>query len=264
MLALKIYAAYFAQFLKARLEYKFSFIAALITSAVSAVMGLLFIVLLLDGDSITHLGDWSRDQILLIYGYSLISVALFSCVAINLYGFGDRYIIQGQFDRILLRPLNSICQVIFESFNLDSLGTAAVGLFVFFRSANRLGIALTLIDYAWLLVSSICGATILLAVFVAVASVSFHFEDRFGIAPPIFNMMGFSRYPLPIYHWVVQFILKWIIPFAFVAFFPATHFLSRKEFAWFCYSTPLMTIAICLFAAALWRLGVRKYSSTGS
>lgn len=259
-----IFLAYFAKFVKAQLEYRLNFIAGIFANMLVALTGLLFVFFLVDGKQIESLQGWSRNEVLFIYGYSMMSMALFSCVAINLYGFGDRYIIQGQFDRILLRPLNTLGQVLFESFNLEALGSFCVGLATLAYAAIRLALDFTVLDVLWLLVSSFSGAVILCSVFVVLASVSFHFEDRMGIAPPFYNLIAFGRYPLPIFNRLIQFILSWIVPFAFVAFYPATHFFKRQGYEFFCYFTPLMAVICLCFAWLAWQFGVSRYESTGS
>ena len=264
MHGIKVYAAYFAQFLMARMSYKADFFASIFANILSAASGLLFIVFLINGDQVQTIQGWNRNEVLFIYGYSMIAGAFFGMFAYNLYQFGDRYVIQGQFDRVLLRPVNSLFQVLFESFNLDSIGGLLTGVGVLAYCSGELDIAYGFLDIVWLLVSAFSGAVILLSVFIIVASVSFHFEDRIGISAPVYNLVNFGRYPIPIFHRVLQFILCWVFPFAFVAFYPATHFLGREGFEFMCYFTPVMALLSGFGAAAAWRFGVSKYSSTGS
>ena len=264
MHSIAIYIAYFKQFLKSRLAYRGDFIASMFSNILVTIFGLLFIVVLIDGKTVMSLEGWTRNEVLFIYGYSMIAMAIFSTFSPNLYQFGDRYIIHGEFDRVLLRPVNSLFQVLFESFNLESFGSLLVGLLVTFSTAAKMELSLGPLDYIWLVLSAVSGGIILLAVFVALASVSFHFEDRIGIAPPVYNLITFGRYPLPVFHEAIQFVLRWIIPFGFVAFYPATHFLNKSGFELFCYSTPLMALVCVAVATAAWRFGVSRYSSTGS
>ena len=168
MKAVRIYLAYFAQFLKSRLVYKGDFFASLIGTAFIGAGGLLFIIFLIDGETVKAIKGWSRSEVLFVYGYSLLATAMFSTLAPNLYNFADRYIIQGEFDRVLLRPLNSLCQVLFESFNLESLANILVGLGVVLYAGGKLGITLTALDLVWLVVSAFSGAVILLSVFILV------------------------------------------------------------------------------------------------
>ena len=259
-----IYTSYFARFLQARLEYKADFFTGILANILVTLSGLLFIVFLMNGDTITSLGGWKREEVLFIYGYSMIGMAIFNTFAPNLYRFGDKYIIQGQFDRVLLRPLNSLCQVLFESFNLESVGSLGVGLGLVYYTASNLGISFSLVDIIWLLLSGLSGGIILLSVFIFLASLSFHFQDRLGIGAPVFSLITFGRYPLPIFNEAIQFILRWVVPFAFVAFYPATYFFGRRGFEFYCYFTPVMAV-ICLTVASLaWRFGVSRYSSTGT
>ena len=94
----------------------------------------------------------------------------------------------------------------------------------------------------------ICGAVIYLAVFLILTSVSFWFEDRVGIVPPVFNMLTFGRYPLTIYNVFIQFLLSWIIPFAFASFYPTTHFLGRRAFTPYFHLVPVVAAGFFLLA----------------
>jgi len=264
MKAIRLYSYYFAQFLKGRLAYKADFFATMLAQVIATTGGLLFILFLMDGKTVTALHGWSREEVLFIYGYSMLPTALFNFLAPNLYQFGDRYVIQGEFDRVLLRPLGSLPQVLFESFSLEAVGTALVGVVLILYTASDLGLTFGVVDYVWLFVSSLAGGVILLSVFVLVASLQFHFEDRFGIGAPVFNMINFGRYPLPIFNEVIQFILRWVIPFGFVAFYPATHFFAREGFELYCYSTPLIAMITLGLALSAWQFGVSRYASTGN
>ena len=112
--------------------------------------------------------------------------------------------------------------------------------------------------------NDLSNGVILISVFVVMCSLSFHFEDRLGIGPPIFNLINFGRYPTPIFNKIIQFILSFVIPFAFVAFYPATHFFNRPGFEIWCYGTPFMALACSGVAAYAWRFGVSRYDSTGN
>ncbi len=258
-----IYYYYFIQFLKSKTEYRLDFIVGILSNILISLFGLFFLLMLLNGESIKSIGEWSRLEVMLIYGYSMISFALFSCVSMNLYRFGDKYVIGGQFDRVLLRPLNSLSQVLFESFNLEAVGTLILGVLIFRHSVIGLGLSLSILDYLWLLLSVLSGTSILISVFVFLSTLSFYFEDRLGIGAPVYSLINFGRYPTPIFNSLIQFILSFVVPFSFVAFYPATHFLGRGEYRYFCYGTPIVAIVCLILAALAWKRGVRRYASTG-
>ena len=77
----KIYFYYFSQFLKARMAYRVDFFAGIITNMLVTAVGLLFIVILIDGKTVPSLNGWTRNEVLFIYGYSMISLAIiFHCI----------------------------------------------------------------------------------------------------------------------------------------------------------------------------------------
>ena len=85
-----------------------------------------------------------------------------------------------------------------------------------------------------------------------------------GLAPPVYNVIRFSRYPLTIFSTPIRLLLTFILPFAWVAFYPATWFLGTSEFRQYALFTPLVGIVIVGLAYTIWRRGVRRYASTGS
>ena len=100
---LTLYTGFLVQSLKARLAYKADFFGEILASVLGTAAGILFVVLLFH--RIHDLWGWSREEVFFIYGLSLIPYGLFSIFSINLFEFPERYIIEGRFDRLLLRPM---------------------------------------------------------------------------------------------------------------------------------------------------------------
>jgi ABC-2 type transport system permease protein len=259
---IKLLVLYLAQYAKVRLAYKADFFIAIFSSMTATVLGFGFMLVLFS--KIPRLQDWSFYEVLFLYGFSLIPLGFFNVISWNLYEFGDLYIIQGRFDRVLLRPVDTLFQILFEKFRLESLQEVLTGTVVVAISARRLGLPWQMADYLWFALMVASGAVIYVSVFLLLTSVSFWFEDRVGIVPPVFNMLTFGRYPLTIYNVFLQFLLSWIIPFAFASFYPTTHFLRREAFTPFFRLVPLVAASFFLLALMVWRRGVRNYSSTGS
>ena len=259
---LSVYGSLFAQMLKVRLAYKGDFLADLFATVLGGVSSLLFVVLLFLRTE--ELGGWTREEVLFLYGLSMVSYGMFGCVSWNLFDFGDRYIIEGRFDRVLLRPMATYPQILFDSFRLPALGECVVGAGVVVWTAARMEWMPSALDVLALVVTVLGGAVIFLSVFSVLAALAFHFEDRIGIAPPIFNMITFGRYPQTIFPYALRFVLRWIVPFGFVAYYPAEALLGRVGGAGLALVAPVVALAFASFAAAAWRIGVRRYESTGS
>ena len=63
--------------------------------------------------------------------------AIFSAF-FNIWDFNDRYIIKGEMDRILTRPIHSLFQIILERMELESLIGAITGMIVMGYAAVEL------------------------------------------------------------------------------------------------------------------------------
>lgn len=257
-----IFGAYFAQFIKTRLAYRMDFFVDTFGVLASIVIQLAVLTTLFG--KVTALQGWSFEQVLFIYGFSLIPLGIFNLISVNLYNFSDRYIIQGKFDRVLLRPVNSLAQVLCESFNVSGLNEIALGTAIVIWSGLRLQLEVGVLDVLAVLVMGPTAALVYLGVFLAITSVSFWIEDKMGIAPPVYNVIRFSRYPLSIYSLPVRLLLTFVLPFAWVAFYPATWFIGDGNLKLVAALTPLVGIVVFSGAVLIWRRGVANYTSTGS
>ena len=253
---------YFLQYSKVRLAYRGDFIISVVTTLVATLFGIAVVWLIFG--SIPNLLGWSFYEILLIYGFSLLPMSLFNMLSINLYYFSQTYIVEGRFDRVLLRPLNSLFQILFEQFRLEALSDAVLGVFLIVTCADKLNLQLGAGDWLFLAFATITGCAIYLAIFLMLTSVSFWMEDRVGIIPPVYNMLTFGRYPLDIYNPFIKFFLSWIVPFGFASFYPAASVLREGTYRVYAWLIPVVTVAFLGLAITVWNRGVRNYSSTGS
>ena len=65
MNTLSIFFAYFVQFIKTRAVYKADFIISIIANTLAACSGLLYVFFLINGDSVTSIKGWRREEIFL-------------------------------------------------------------------------------------------------------------------------------------------------------------------------------------------------------
>ena len=131
-------------------------------------------------------------------------------------------------------------------------------------AAARLDLGLGPLDILALAGLAATSSLVFTGVFLGLTSVSFWFEDRMGLAPPVYNVIRFSRYPVTIFSPFVRLILTFVLPFAWVAFYPAAWFIGTGTFRRFALFTPLVGVVVFALGYTVWRLGMRRYASTGS
>jgi ABC-2 type transport system permease protein len=262
LLYIQVYWAYLANSIKSRLTYREDFWAGFFANLMVQMIGVLFVTALFS--KIPVIKGWGRYEVFFIYGFSQISLGLFFVLFSNLLELSERYILEGNFDRLLLRPLSSFFQVITERVHLEESPTVILGLVMAAWAAGRMHVHLSAgeIILAGFLLA--CASLIYLGIFTVLISLTFWFKDRGSLVSVMLNLSSFSKYPTPVFGPEIRLLLSWIIPFAFTAFYPAARFLGRAEFSGLALATPLVALGLMAAAAVLWRCGVRSYESTGS
>jgi ABC-2 type transport system permease protein len=257
-----LFGEYFSQYAKMRMAYRGDFIISTATSFAATVFALLFVIVLFN--KTPSLAGWTRPEEIFLYGFSLLPAGLFNILSLNLYNFGNDYIIEGKFDRVMLRPISTLFQILFEQFRFESMQEIATGLFCIWWASAQLHVHWTPGKLSLLIFWGLCAGVIYVSVFLLLTTISFWFEDRIGVHPPVWNMINFGRFPLTIYSGAVQFFLCWIIPFGLASFYPSVRLLGHTVTPEYLPFVPIVAAGFLALAIFMWNLGTRHYSSTGS
>lgn len=77
-------------------------------------------------------------------------------------------------------------------------------------------------------------------------------------------MADFAKYPTEIYTKVIRFIITWIIPFAFVAYLPASFFLKDTVSPGVIGFECIIALVFWVIAYQLFKKGTSIYESAGN
>jgi len=245
-----------------RLAHRADFLSALGASAVGTLASFAFLPLLFA--KVPRLAEWTPPEVVFLYGFSLVPIGLFNMVSWNLYEFPEKVVFEGRFDRMMLRPQSTLVQVLFASLRVEAIQETLTGLLLLAWASHRIGVVWTPEKILAFLLFSLAGALLYVAVFSSLTALSFRFEDRVGLVPPVYNLISFSRYPLTIYSAWIRFLLSTMIPFAFATFYPGSRLLGRSEWTYLAWASPLVALACLVMTIRLWEREVRRYAGTGS
>jgi ABC-2 type transport system permease protein len=165
---LRLLRLYFTQYAKARLEYRADFFSAVLASFLGTAASFAFLLIVFS--RVSALKGWKFEEMVFLYGFSLLPLGIFNTFSWNLWMFPDRYLIEGRFDRVLLRPVSSMFQVLFESFRLESIESIVTGIVAVVWASRRLGIGFGPGDLVLFAVWAISGGVIYLAIFIGLTS----------------------------------------------------------------------------------------------
>jgi ABC-2 type transport system permease protein len=259
---LKLYWLYFKNHIKVMMEYRGDFFIGMGSVILQQVTAIFFV-----GVVFQHIDDingWSFYEILFIYGIAMTGRSIHHIFFDNLWTLGWQYIKNGNFDRLLIRPVNPLFQVCAERVQQDGFGQLVIGVIVLTTSVTKLGLQWTMLDVFFLFILILSSGFIFVAINLFFITFSFWMVDSLPIVWATFNLSEFTRYPLTIYHKGIAFLLTWIIPYGFTAFYPATYFIEHSGYKAFALWTPVVAIGSCAIAYAFWNRGIRAFTSTGS
>ncbi|WP_297430657.1 ABC-2 family transporter protein [Clostridium sp.] len=258
----KIYKMLFLQYLKGLMEYKIDFFVGLFAFLFTQAAGIGFIYLIFL--KIPQLNGWTYEQILFIYGFSQIPRAIDHFFTDNLWLLSGRIISRGEFDKYLIRPINPLFHIIAEVVQPDAIGEMIVGVFLVTASIIRMHITISLGRFLIGIFLIICGTLIYFSIKLVFASVAFWTKYSQQMLFMIYQLSDFAKYPIGIYAKWIRVIITFIIPFAFVAFFPAGYIVGKNNAEWAIFGTLIAAITSIVISGIVWRCGLKAYESAGS
>ncbi len=257
-----IFFHYTAQYMKTKMAYRADFFIYVLSDLLLQSVNLIFLLVVFS--KVPDIKGWDRNQVLFIYGFFLVPFGFYSGFFNHLFDVPEKYVLQGEMDRVLVRPLNAWYQVVVETMNPELLVGTLAGIVIMAYSGSAMGLQLAWWDIPLALVL-VLGATMIYAgVYTFLASLGFWTEGNIGLMPMVYNLSNYGRYPMTIYRGPVRFILTWILPFAFVGFYPSTVLLHRYEYIGHALLTPLVGVICFTVAYRVWTAGIRRYRGTGS
>lgn len=259
---IRLYLVYLKNHLKVMMEYRGDFLIGMSSVLIQQFTSVFFVGVVFQ--HIEEINGWSFYEILFIYAIAMLGRSIHHIFFDNLWTLGWQYVKNGNFDRILIRPLNPLFQVCAERLQQDGIGQLLIGLIVLFTATSNLDIIWSLSSIVMLLVLIISSGFIFVSVNLFFITLSFWMVDSLPIVWAIFNLSEFTRYPLTIYNKGIAFILTWLIPYGFTAFYPASYFIEHSGYRVFALWTPAVAIISCVISYKFWTMGVKAFTSTGS
>ena len=264
---LKLYFRFVAVFLQGLMEYRLNFFLDFFALFVSNIVGYFSIWLIMN--RFESIGGWTYYEVMFLASLYHIAFGVCGLFIRSPMQSIDLLVNRGRMDTLLTKPIPPLLHVIMMKFNHIWAASVFVGTAVIATCLRNLQIVLTPLNVVWLLFVLVSGVFLLSAIFILAGSLSFRFIQAATVASTIIYSIGeFVRYPITIYPTVIRILLTFLLPFAFINFYPSQYFLGRDSVELFHplfqFGTPLVAAVMFLAAVTLWRHSLRHYSSTGS
>ncbi len=248
---------------KSQMQHRASFLMLTAAHFLSTFVEIFGIWVLFD--RFKTIQGWTLEELALIYGIMHMGFAASEALA---RGFDTFYqlVKQGDFDRLLLRPLSTVFQVATREIQMMRLGRFLQGLIVLIWAFRALHLSL----FSWhmsTIILAIIGTTCLFyGLFVLQATLSFWTIESLELMNIVtYGGVESGQYPMSIYPSSFRLFFTFIIPLACVAYYPIATLLKHEALPiWLGALLPLCGVVFLLVACQLWKVGVHHYHSTGS
>lgn len=257
---ISLYFSFLKASLKEMLIYRLDCIVGMISQIVTQLVEIIFIWIVFQNTD--NLAGWNFLQILLLYGVTLISIGISDFCFDALYDIGPKYIRNGEFDKILLRPVHPLISIVGSSKEFTALGYFVLGLFLTITMLIKLMIPITIILILKIIFFSIVGAAIIGAINTIFSIASFWTYRSNEVIWSFYRVYTFAQYPLDIYNKFIKILITAILPFAFVAYYPSMNYLGMNSKM--IYIAPIIMTILWVIAIKVWNLALNKYRSTGT
>jgi ABC-2 type transport system permease protein len=248
------------------MQYRLNFVLEVLWGMAFQSIGFVFILIVLG--QFESIGGWTLREVALLYGFRLVTHGLW-VMSFSRLIWMDRMVREGEFDRILIRPVPMMAQLMFTNFRISSIGD-------FLGGAIILGWAFGQVEIDWtpgkalFFVAAILGGAMLDGAFqLGPAALSFRTLESISIRiffDDVFNR--FAGYPTSVFNRSTRLALTWIVPVAFVAWLPATVLLDKTDTlpvpVWLAWCSPLLGVAAISVAVWVFLRESRHYQSSGS
>jgi ABC-2 type transport system permease protein len=265
MAAVGIAFSLWAASVRGELQYRANFLIMVLMGIVYQCTGFAFIWVVLS--RFQAVAGWTLGEVAFLYGLRLTMHALNGAITGGLYSL-EWQVRQGEFDRYLVRPLPPLIQLLCQRVHISIFGDLLGGLALFVAASSLVAVDWTAPALLYLVLALLGGALIELALRVLFSALAFRFLSANAFMFLLDTLFSnFANYPLKIFGSVLEFLLTFGLPLAFMAYFPAVVLLGRtaelRVSPLFAYGAPLAGLVWLAVALQVFHSEMRHYRSAG-
>lgn len=266
MVSFRLYWLLIQSRIRSQLQYRTSFALQVLSSFTATFVELLAMIFLFR--TFNTLAGWTVGQVVFLYG--LASTAL-SVAEIFAEGLEQTSVMirNGEMDRLLIRPVRPLVQLLGTDLQLRKVGRASQGVFALVLAQIWAAPAWTLLKVFVFLGALGSTSLIFFSIFLIGATICFWTIERSEIQNAFtYGGTELASNPLQIYRRWLQMIFLLLVPLGLTVYYPAVYILGKPDPLGLPGFIPFLAPAVgALFlgvALVIWRFGLEHYQSTGN
>lgn len=256
-----LYFKYFKIHFKSELQYKLSFILSFISQFFVFFCYYFTIICLFD--KFSNIKGFTMYEVLLTFGVIQFGFSFCETFFRGIDQFDD-LIVNGNFDRLLLRPRNILLQVFCEQVSFVKLSRLLQSIIVLIIAIINIDINWNIEKIITLIFMLLSAIFIFLSILIVTAAYCFFTVKGLEVRNVLtYGCREMAQYPIGIFKKGFVTFFTFIIPFGFVNYYPLLFILGEETNKLFIFS-PLVTILYLIPSIIIFYKGMKRYSSVGS
>jgi ABC-2 type transport system permease protein len=249
---------------KLRMRTKLQYRSALVLSWVALAFGYAgdftsFWIILRRFDGIA---GWRWQEMALLLGFHTLGYAFGACFTfVQLRGMEDT-VKHGEFDTLLIRPINPWVFMVFSGFNMVYVSHVLMGIGLLVWALPKVAIDWNFIKLLQFTASLVSASLLTGAIFTILGGCALVWRRARYIFNIYFDFWELSRYPTLIYAAPLKILLLTVVPLAYMAYVPVA-LLIGKPVPYLGSAAAGITVAVgpaaVLLAMLFWRFATRHY-----
>ncbi len=249
------------QDIKSKMSYRADFIISTFGMVATNIAGFISFWILFQ--NFPSVNGWGYYEMLFLYGFSLISITPVQCLFDNNWSLRIN-VYSGDFIKYCFRPINLFFYYQSEIFDVKGLGQLFFGIGTLIYAWYKLSLPVTLLAVCKTVVFLTTASLIMISMQNAAAATCFWIQNSFFVLDLAFRFKDYAKYPMTIFSPVFRFIFTFLIPIAFIAYYPSLVILRPGEVPLLSWLSPFIGCLFFWLSYKLWMFGAMNYSGTGS
>lgn len=266
-MSLQLIKSFYVLLFKSKLEYRFNFFMEIFINLFTYVIDFAVIWVILE--KFKTINGWSYYEVVFVYNMNLFSygmACLFFYIPMrNL----ESMVKSGDFESLLIRPISPFTHLLLKQNYLGFLSHIILSIFMFgvcFKNLNMLWNGKNIFFF----VVTLIGAVLIQAsVLIFIGSLSMKYIAANSLMNVlIYDIRSFIQYPIHIYPIVIQAILTFVVPYAFVNFYPSQYLFNIQSGYWsigyeVCIGASIVGVVLFVGAIRFFYRMVNSYQGVG-
>lgn len=249
--------------IKKETEYRTNFI--LLCFAVTPIRLIQLLFAWIIAKKMNGFNGWMPYDMVFLYSVFMVSYS-FAQMFFRHFRFLEEMVVKGTLDTYLLRPQPVLISLIFYNTHIMEIFSQLFpSIIILIISCMKVNVIWDLFKIFVLIQTLIGGSLLQSCIFILIGCLSFFTIKSSWLGEFYYSFRDYMSYPISMFGNKVLQFLTYVFPLAFVSYYPARFILEKedpnnvKNFL-----TLPVGIFITIITIIIWRLSLKKYTSTGN